>query len=80
MDPYDDHHPGLRERAAVRLLRAAAELARQRQATVDRLVAQRPGMGRDKALGDLAATEVTEKAMLWLGWRLMPAGSLTRVL
>lgn len=80
MDPYDDHHPGLRERVAVRLLREAAELAPQRQATFDRLAAERPGMCRDKALSDLAASEWTEKAMLWVGWRLMPTDALMRVL
>ena len=76
-----DHHqrPGLRERVALSLLHTAAELAPARQATFDRLAAERPGMCRDRALGDLAASEWTEKAMLWVGWRLMPADALTLV-
>lgn len=76
MDHHDRPVAGLRERLAVSLLRTAAELAPDRQATFDRLAAQRPGPGRDRALGDLAASEWTEKAMLWVGWRLMPAGAL----
>jgi hypothetical protein len=71
-----DRPPSLRERVALSLLRTAAELAPQRRATVDRLIAQRPGMARDKALSDLAASEWTEQVLLWLGWRLLPADAL----
>ena len=73
---HHEHAPRLRERVAVSLLRTAAELAPDRQATFDRVAAERPGVCRDKALGDLAMSEFTEKALLWLGWRLMPADAL----
>ncbi len=68
--------PGLRERAALWLLRTAADLARRRQAAVDRMVAAPRGRGRDAAIGDLAMSAWTEKALLWLGWRLLPGTAL----
>ncbi len=69
--------PGLRERTALSRLRTAADLARRRQATVDRMVDAPPDRARDAALGGLATSAWTEKALLWLGWRLLPATTLT---
>ncbi len=69
--------PGLRERTALSLLRAAADLARRRRAALDRTVAAPPSRGRDAALGHLASSAWTEKALLWLGWRLLPGTALT---
>ncbi len=77
MTEHPHSSPGLRERAALSLLRTAADLARRRQAAVDRMVAAPRGRGRDAAIGDLAMSAWTEKALLWLGWRLLPGSALT---
>lgn len=67
---------GLRERVALSCLRMAADLAPEREATFARIAAHPPGMHRDRALGDLAASAWTEKALMWLGWRLLPGDVL----
>jgi hypothetical protein len=69
--------PGLRERAALSLLRTATDLARRRQAAVDRMVGAPPGRGRDAAIGHLAMSAYAEKLLLWLGWRLLPGTAVT---
>lgn len=69
--------PGLRERLALAMLREAVDLTRQREAMFDRIAAVPAGRGRDKALGDLVMSEWAEKALLWFGWRLLPATTLT---
>lgn len=68
--------PALRERLALSLLRTATDLAQQRQAVFDRIAERPSSAGRDRALADLAMGAWTESAMLWLGWRLLPAAAL----
>ena len=69
--------PALRERLGVALVRAAAGLAADRAETVRRIAAVPPGTpGRDRALGVLASAAWVEQVLLWVGWRLVPRGSL----
>ena len=67
----------LRERVAISLLRTTSDLAVARRMTVDRIVEERAGAYRDRALADLAAGAWAESALLWLAWRLLPRRSLT---
>jgi hypothetical protein len=81
LDAVDHHHDhpsvtNLRERVAVSLLREAADLTVARQVMFDRIAEERAGVGRDRALADLALGGWTESALLWLGWRLLPHHTL----
>ena len=66
----------LRERVATSLLRTTSDLTLQRQVMVDRIAAERAGVGRDRALADLAVGAWAESALLWLAWRLLPDSTL----
>jgi hypothetical protein len=69
--------PALRERLGVALVRAAAGLAADRRQTIRRIAAVPTGTpGRDRALGVLASAAWVEQVLLWVGWRLVPRGSL----